>query len=220
MNVPKKHEHLVSASAPRVFEALARAVEELGHDVKRADERSLTLQFHAKRGILSVRVAMNAIVVDTGDGQTKIAVSGKPAGPVWTAWGEERGVARDVFRKVDEILPGLVDAKPTARSTPSQHAAADAVTSELERLAALRSSGAIDDDEFELAKARLLQESRSGSTTTQAASAREAAGGTVTEAAAAGAFGGVLAAEVATAAATPDAEAADDENGVPYDLFG
>ena len=243
MYVAKKHEHVVSASAPTAFDALTRAVEELGHDVKQADERSLSLQFQAKRGFMTVRVAMKAIVVDAGDGQTKISVTGKPAGREWTAWGEERGVSRDVFRKVDEILPALEDAKPTAASTPPEHAADDAVTSALERLAALRSSGAIDDDEFKLAKARLLRESRSGSTTTQAAPAdegRTTARIPVTEAAAAGVLGGALTQDVATATATPDAEpsesesdrdevveqtgngepADEDENGIPYDLFG
>jgi hypothetical protein len=77
---------------------------------------------------------------------------------------------------------------------------------ELERLAALKASGALDEDEFRLAKVRLLSHPTPTAAlgpSAQIAPSADTGRGNVLGAAAAGAVGGMLLSNVGTAAASP-----------------
>lgn len=74
----KKREYGSEASPTRMYEALRRAVADLGYTIKRADGRSLTLYFQAK-GFVAPRLNMSAVVVPAGHGQSKTSMTGKAA---------------------------------------------------------------------------------------------------------------------------------------------
>lgn len=209
----KHYDFDVPASPTKTYEALRRAVAELGYELQRADGRSLSIQFRAKRTLMAGRVAMSAMVVEAAECRSKLSITGKPAGREMTAWGEEGKVANELFAKATSILPQIADAKPrpsipaTSRPATQPRTGGADFIAELERLAALHASGAIDDGEFKLAKSSLLAAPPPASTGAPVAAAAQATPGSssgagtgkLLGAAAAGVAGGMLFSDAASA---------------------
>jgi hypothetical protein len=174
----KTLEYRVEAAPDLAYEALKQTVLARGYHVQQADGQSKTLQFQAKRNSIAPRVNMNAAVLQ-GETATdsQVTFTGKPASGQLT-WGELRNVAHVVFNGIRAVLPTLQGDEPAAPPTPPTPLAApptppaptlatpvieqtgssgDSLAADLERIVALHQSGALDDEEFKLAKAHLLR---------------------------------------------------------------
>jgi putative oligomerization/nucleic acid binding protein len=93
--------------------------------------------------------------------------------------------------KREQPLPVVKEEQATISKSP-ERLAISGVTTELERLASLRSSGALDDEEFRAAKARLLERPLIPALTTPDAGRRDIGAAKLAGAAAAGAAGAYL----------------------------
>jgi hypothetical protein len=222
----KAHECVLEGSPARLYEALRRAVADLGYTIERADGRSMTLQFESnRRNMMKNPVKMTAVVVPTAQGQSKISMTGKDAHRAVTMWGEDGHVARLVFDGVQRELPGIPEA-----AAPAQQAAAAGLRdgsrdliSELERLAALHSNGALDDAEFRVAKERLLSAPTVFAAPLSGGASAVASGGrgigAPLAAGAAGLAGGLMLSNVTNASAAPTAGAPESETINYHETF-
>jgi hypothetical protein len=68
------------------------------------------------------------------------------------AWGEKGRLIQVFAAKVNELLPAVAEPRPAASAVGSCD-----LVEQMERLAALKTSRALTDAEFEAAKARLLR---------------------------------------------------------------
>jgi hypothetical protein len=152
----KAVEHEFDASAGHVYQALLTAVTEAGYSVGNTDRDSRSISFQTGMSMKSWSgQAMTATVLPLGDSRAKVSAGGirkrtfgRPA-QVYD-WGEKGKIAEKLFSRIDELLPNV------AETTPPATAQRTSTSEEITRLAELHRTGALTDEEFSAAKAKLL----------------------------------------------------------------
>ncbi len=143
----------------RVFAASIRAIGQLGHTVLNSDQAAGTITYNTGFSARSWSGQdMTITILDEGADTVRVIAGGTRAqrgsplggGGQLFDWGERAAVAERFFIALDEALA------QTRAEAPAPEPAATSATDELERLAALHASGALNDEEFSQAKARVL----------------------------------------------------------------
>ena len=157
------------ATADRTYWALTRAVAELGYTVLHSDKDSRTISFNTGRSMSSwAGQDLGATVFEASEGSDlviggSLATKGMPGGggSQVFAWGEKGRIIEKVFAKVVEVLnnnppesTAVTEAPPKAGEESSS---SSSVADEIAKLAELNKQGALSDDEFAAAKARVLE---------------------------------------------------------------
>jgi len=149
------------AGTGRVWMALVRVVAELGYVTSSSDRASGSLSFNTGRSMKSwAGQDLNATVLPTGEGLSRIVIGGTIArtqafgGSQVASWGEKKKLANKVLERVRECLPLI----PEPAAELAQHATGPlgGVGTELAQLTSLHQSGTISDEEFTMAKQRVL----------------------------------------------------------------
>jgi hypothetical protein len=150
-------ERAFEASRERIYAASLRAISQMGKSVTNSDVASGTVSYNTGMSMRSMAGQdMTVTVFAEGPDQCRVVVGGTRTqrgniggGGQLFDWGERGKMTRKFFEALDIALQHTPE--PTASPTHSE-----AKVEELERLAALHSSGALDDQEFQAAKAKLL----------------------------------------------------------------
>jgi hypothetical protein len=154
------------SSTDRVWAAALRAVSQLGCTVLHSDQPSKVLSFNTGRSMSSWAGQDLTMTLGVDGADCDMTVGGSPGqggnpfgGGQIFSWGEKARLIESFAVKVYEVLAETPEPAETAE--PAAPAARTAATTEdlsgqLERLAALHSSGSLTDEEFRAAKARLL----------------------------------------------------------------
>jgi hypothetical protein len=147
-------------SKVRVFAASVRAISNMGKSISHSDESLGTISYNTGMSMRSMAGQdMTITVFEEAPDVCRVVAAGTRAqrgnlggGGQFFDWGERRKVAEDFFVALDKALSET----PEPVDSPPSGSPAVAHIDELERLAALHRSGALDDDEFRAAKVRLL----------------------------------------------------------------
>lgn len=147
------------ASADRVWEAALQAVARSGYSIQHSDATSRVLSFNTGRSMSSwAGQDLSMTLVADGSGGTMMSMGGslgKGGNPFGggqaIAWGEKGRLIDKFAVTVKEILPRIPD-----RAAPQPSPVGGSVADELAKLASLRDSGVITEDEFAAQKAKLL----------------------------------------------------------------
>jgi hypothetical protein len=164
-----RKQRLYAAPRERVFSSILRALAELNYPITHSDHASGVVSFTTGISMRSWGGQNATAAVEAIDARTtrvviggKTAQSGNPfsggAGTVYT-FGELKSVAGKVFQRVEAILVDEgVDVQPAESEVQvePQEESRDGFTAKLERLADLHARGALNDEEFSAAKAKLL----------------------------------------------------------------
>src|SRR6478735_9288985 len=145
---------LKEAPVDRVWEAALQAVARLGYSIQHTDSASRVLSFNTGRSMSSwAGQDLSMTLVADGSGGTVMSMGGslgKGGNPFGGgqafAWGEKGRLIDKFAATVRETLPSIPDRPATA---PAGNSVAD----ELAKLASLRDSGVLSEDEFAAQKA-------------------------------------------------------------------
>lgn len=146
-------------SVDRVWGAALQAVAKLGYTILHSDSGSRVLSFNTGRS-MSSWAGQDLGMTLFDDGQRTIMSMGGSLGKGGNpfgggsqvfAWGEKGRLIDQFAATVQEIVPSIPETSRPASGAIS-------VADELAKLASLRDSGALTDDEFGAQKARLLDD--------------------------------------------------------------
>lgn len=144
-------------SAEHLYAAVTTAIAELGYSVKNSDPQSGVVSFNTGMSIWSWSGQDITVTVIRGSSGSRVALAGGLAKRGLSkvqvvGWGEKDRVVKRFLDTLDQTVAATPE--PTA-SENLGNASDD--TEELERLAKLHASGALTDEEFAAAKAKILE---------------------------------------------------------------
>jgi hypothetical protein len=158
---PPPEAKIEGVSRARIFAASVRAISNLGKSISHSDESLGTISYNSGFSMRSMAGQdMSITVFEEAPDLCRVVAAGTRAqrgnfggGGQLFDWGERGKVAREFFEALDDAIPETPEPAggATDKTTPSSS------VGELERLAELHRSGALDDEEFRAAKARLLE---------------------------------------------------------------
>jgi hypothetical protein len=132
----------------------------MGKSIRNSDAASGTISYNTGASMRSWGGQEMTVSVLEDDSRVRVVVGGSRAqqggvlggGPAFE-WGEKRKVTLEFLDALKEAFKETPEPEPE----PQAHAERPGkIVEEIERLAALRSQGALSDTEFEAAKAKLL----------------------------------------------------------------
>lgn len=153
----KTERYEFEASPERLWAAAIQSVGTLGYTVIMSDSTSKIVSFNTGRSMKSWGGQDLSATVTTGSRGASLIMGGSLArggGPMGggsqlASWGEKGALIKKFAGAVAAALPSVPE--PQQHRQPSGD-----LGSELAKLAELRSSGALTEDEFQAAKARLI----------------------------------------------------------------
>jgi Short C-terminal domain len=171
--VPTKTEYetFPRCSVARLQAAATQTVTEMGYSL--AGGSPGVVLFRTGWSMSSFGQAMTARIIPDADG-TKVEIGGKPKNGQPYDWGESLRIARKVIEKLyavvnttpepaqekaegsSDAIAASVPIRPDTGPTASTGAAPGSTAGEIERLAQLHTQGALTDEEFAAAKAKIL----------------------------------------------------------------
>jgi hypothetical protein len=152
----KTVEDIFDGDLARVFAAMTASAAELGFTLLSSQPEAGVLSFNTGRSMKSwTGQDLSATAVPVTETSTKIVVGGSLAvrgsGPRQVvSWGEKANLSNKFLEQVRLVLPGTP--APPATGTAEQISGAE----ELEKLATLRETGVLTEEEFQQQKARIL----------------------------------------------------------------
>lgn len=156
----KSQERSYDGSPDRAYQAALQAVGKLGYRILNSDSSARSVSFNTGMSMRSwAGQDVTAMAVSDGPDRTKLIVGGGIAkggipfggGSQVASWGELGKVTRTFYEAFERILPNVEE--PPKDAPPE---AGSMVSEEIANLAKLHREGALSDEEFSAAKARLL----------------------------------------------------------------
>lgn len=146
------------ASVDRVWAAALRAVSQLGYTILHTDSGARVLSFNTGRSMSSWAgqdLSMTLVPDGSGTSMTMGGSLGKGGNPFGggqaISWGEKGRLIDKFAKTVKEIVPSVPEPEPVVAAGGST-----SVADELAKLASLRDSGVLSEQEFAAQKAKLL----------------------------------------------------------------